>query len=112
MVLYFASLAVGKITTLLFSDQTWYGMLQVDASIKETAVGRMILEYISFSETWHERLKQHDHVPPSPSEFDTYSGLLESDQWSIKTDEPMITHHVDAPVFLPGGDFSCRPLGL
>jgi hypothetical protein len=107
--LVFGRVRLGAISNPHFSDQTWYGVLLVDPPLKDGATGRRILAYKDFSEDWNERLYHNQDSPPDAAEFDEYVDLVDSAEWAIVNHDEGISHHVDAPVFFKGGEFTCRP---
>jgi len=67
-----------------------------------------MLEYKNFCEDWNSRLQNNPEKLPEPSEFDQFSDLTESNEWTIE-DVDATVHKVNAPLFLSGDEFTCRP---
>ena len=106
--LLFGSIVVGNIAQPLFCDETWHGILTIDAAFEAHAAAKRFLAYKRFSETWNARLRKNQQKPPDAAEFDKFRDLTESENWTIEDDES-VAHHVNAPLFLRGGEFTCRP---
>jgi len=106
--LYYGSLLVGTIRNAFQSDGTWYGTTDLGPGVGSAAQGgelsREIAEYIRFTEEWNERV--HRGEPADASEFDRYSNLLKSRQWSTRDEKGKVSHIAEAPVFFTGGEVS------
>jgi hypothetical protein len=106
--LYYGALPVGTLRDVFESDGTWYGTLDLDSGIgskgQEDELSRRIAEYIRFAEEWNERA--HRVEPADASEFDQYSDLVKSRQWSTRDENGEVNQIADAPVFFTGGEVS------
>ena len=108
MNLLFDKRIVGAISIPIFADNTWHGVLAINDALVNDTFGMRIIDFIRFSEDWHERLRMNQSNPPASSEFDSYLDLLQSDQWVIQDLTEDRYHQIEGPVFFEGGEFSCR----
>jgi hypothetical protein len=99
---------IGHVTDVFFSDQTWYGIFAKAQHAGDNPSSLEILNFISVCEDWNKRMEQSPDKPPSLSEFDRYSDLVNSELWYVRTTQGDRWHLVGAPVFLPGGDITWR----
>jgi hypothetical protein len=103
--LYYADLAVGTIKNPFQSDNTWFGIIDLQ-SAHDGELARDIAEYVRFAEDWNERV--HCNERADPDEFDKYSNLVKSGLWSTRDEKGNVNRIIDAPVFFTGGEVSWR----
>jgi hypothetical protein len=109
MNLFYADLLIGIVEDAVYCDLSWNGVLVPDPALDTSAIGSRILKYKKFCESWNRRLAANPDRPPSPNEFHQYRDIAESDMWFLVNVEDGVRHHVNAPLFLRGGAFICRP---
>ena len=106
--LRFGNVIVGCIRDLTFSDDTWYGHYHPLQSQENEGVELRVNEYVRFSSDWHDRAEANPQNPPSAAEFDKYSDIISSGQWSAASNDGESFGIVDAPVFFSDGSITWR----
>ena len=104
--LYYGDLVVGTVRTPFQSDDTWYGIFDLDLSAQQGELALQIAEYIRFVEGWNERVRCNDGA--DPREFDPYSNLVRSGLWVTRDEEGSVNRITDSPLFFAGGEISWR----
>jgi len=106
--LFYGNFEVGTIHNAFQNDGTCHGTIDLDwggdTKAQEAGLGRQIADFIRFTEDWNERV--HRDEPADASEFDPYSDLLKSRQWSTRDEKGKVNQIIDAPVFFTGGEVS------
>jgi hypothetical protein len=105
-ILYYKSMPIGRITDVLYTDQTWYGVFHLLEGTSPAL--RRIIEFISFSEGWNRRTEDHPQNPPSPSEFEQFADLVHSSDWTMESLDGQSRPLIEAPLFAPGGCLTWR----
>src|SRR5215813_8380825 len=106
--LWYDSILVGRVKAAFFTDERWYGTIELSIGEKDGDVQREIVSFIEFLEEWNE--KQTNPKPPPASELDRrYGKLISSDKWFAKTLDGRADPIKDAPVFFVEGQVSWKP---
>jgi hypothetical protein len=98
--LWYGKAELGKLVKVTYSDFTWYGLLEVAPSASQDGEGRRALQYVDFCERWNQR--EGNGESPSTTEFDAYSDVTNSMNWSVVDAQGHRATIDRAPIFFPG----------
>lgn len=99
--LYYGATKVGVIKSPYVCDRTGYGLFELTLS-PHGPLQRRIIDFIRFSEEWHERLEANPSNPPDAAEFDDYNDLVYGKSWSLRSSDGNTSQLPVSPVFVAG----------
>jgi len=106
--LWYNGLLVGRITDILYSDGTWFGLFDKTMTEKGRVADR-INQYITFSVDWNKRCEA-DPDDPEPEDFDQYKDL-DSGLWYTQSPEGTTQRLDGLPLFSEGNEISWSTQG-
>jgi hypothetical protein len=104
--LWFDRILVATVEDLFFSDETYYGIAQLEITSAEGELPAMLVDFVAFCEDWNERTL-HLPEPPDASEFDRFAALIRPQKWSACTNGKH-QRIEDAPIFFKANEVTWR----
>ena len=98
---------VAIVKDVSFSDYTYYGRYQ-SVLVADNKAKQRLLEFVEFSENWHQRYKDNPSDPPDTSECNLYQDLFEAGRWSVKFPDGKVSTLTIAPSFADNGAITWR----
>lgn len=104
LMLKYGDVLLGRIMNSFCHQGTWFGIYKLTENCDADYVLQNVFPFIEFCIDWNERLQGSD--PANSDEFDKYSNIIRSGQWTIETTDGKKYKITEAPVFFKDGEIS------
>lgn len=91
------------LATTFESQDTWYATWHLEPLKSNPAIRERIIDFISFSNDWHERIASAD-----PHEFSQFSDVVAEKAWQVELSDGTRLSIDKAPVFYGSDEVSWK----